>query len=107
MDTGPGERHTREPLHEGGAVLAQHDGARESRFVFAGSFVEHHGRHVLTRQRKGERKPDGARSHDDHRVHGAAPPARGDILEDVGEQAGGAGCTITERMQPIAGACVK
>jgi hypothetical protein len=26
---------------------------------------------------------------------------------DVSEQEVGAGCTITERMQPIAGACVK
>ncbi len=107
VDAGFGERYAGQPLDEGGGVLAQDDGARQARFVLARSFVEDHGGHFLTCQSEGEREPDGPRSDDDHRVHGAAPPARGGVPRDMGEQEGGAGCTITERMQQIAGACVK
>ena len=100
-----------------GAVVVSSDGvvvghgyhhrAGEALLVLPRSLVEDHGRHLLPRQREGEREPHGPRSDDDHRVHGAAPPARRDVPADVGEQKVGAGCTITERMQPIAGACVK
>ena len=101
------ERRPVEPLHEGGGVLAQHHGAGGPLFVLAGALVEDDGGHALAGQREGEREPDGPGADDDHRVHGAAPPARSGVLGDVREQAGGAGCAITERMQPIAGACVK
>jgi hypothetical protein len=105
--TRPGQRRTGETFREGRGVLAQDDGARGTRLVLARPFVQDDARHLLARQCQGERESDGSRSDDDHRVHGAAPPARGDDVEDEGEQEGGAGCTITERMQPIAGACVK
>jgi hypothetical protein len=101
------EGQTGQPLHQRGGVLAQHDGAGGTGFVLARPLVQDHARHVLTRQRQCQREPDGPRSDDDHRVHGVALPARSDVGEDVREQEDGAGCTITERMQPIAGACVK
>ncbi len=103
----PVQGNAGQPFDEGGGVLAQHHSARRTGFVLARPLVEDHARHLLTRQRQGEREPDGPRSDDDHRIHGAAPPARGDVLRDAGEHEVGAGCTITERMQPIAGACVK
>jgi hypothetical protein len=107
VGAGLGEGHAGQPFQQGGGVLAQDDGARGARFVLAGAFVQDDAGHVLARQSQGEREPDGPRSHDDHRVHGAAPPARSGDLRDVGEQGVGAGCTITERMQPIAAAPVK
>ncbi len=96
-----------QPLHQRGGVLAQHDRAGGPGLVLARPLVEDHARYVLTRQRQRQREPDGPRSDDDHRVHGAALPARVTSGRTWGEQEGGAGCTITERMQPIAGACVK
>ncbi|GAA3216189.1 hypothetical protein GCM10020256_18290 [Streptomyces thermocoprophilus] len=105
--TGLLERHPGETFQQGGGVLVQHDGAGETGLVLAGALVEEHGRHLLTGQRQREREPDGPRPDDDHRVHGATPPARSGALRDMGEQKVGAGCTVTERMQPIAGACVK
>jgi hypothetical protein len=101
------DRQSGQTLHQGGAVLAQDDGACQAGFVLAGSLVENDRRHLLTCQCQGEREPDGPRSDDDHRVHGVVPPARSDVPGDACEQEVGAGCTITERMQPIAGACVK
>ncbi len=103
----PRQRCAGQPLDERDGLLAQDDGARGARFVLARALVEDDTGHLLPRQRQGEREPDGPRSGDDHRVHGATPPARGGVPGDMGEQDIGAGCTVTERMQPIAAACVK
>ncbi|BFO15882.1 hypothetical protein SHKM778_22700 [Streptomyces sp. KM77-8] len=72
-DPGVRERHSGQPLHQRGGLLAQHDGARRAGFVLARPFVEDHARHLLACQRQGERESDGPRSDDDHRVHGASP----------------------------------
>jgi len=101
------QRGTGEPLRQSGGVLPQDDRPRETRFVLPRALVQHDRRHLLTRERQGEREPHRARADDDHRVHGRPPPACDGSLRDVSECEVGAGCTITERMQPIAGACVK
>ncbi|EKX67320.1 hypothetical protein STRIP9103_07281, partial [Streptomyces ipomoeae 91-03] len=106
-EPGLGERDAGQPFQQRGRVLVQDDRPREPLLILPRSFVEDHGRHLLARQREREREPHGPRSHNDHRVHGAAPPARSGVLADVCEQEVGAGCAITERMQPIAGVCVK
>lgn len=106
-ETGIGERQARQALDERGRVLAQHHRPREPLFVLARPLVEDHAGDLLAGQRKGQREAHGPRADDDHRVHGARPPARSGVLRNGREQAVGTGCTITERMQPIAGACVK
>lgn len=103
------ERVTGEPLHEGRGVIAQDDGPRGPLLVLAGPFVEHDGGYGVTRESQGEREPRGPSADNDHRVHGAHSPvtrAR-ESWTYVQELTVGARCTITERMQPIAGACVK
>lgn len=107
VETGVGDRYSGQPLQERGGVLTQDDRARGALVVLARPLVEDDRGDLLTRQRKRQREPDRPRSDDDHRVHGAAPPAQSDVFIDTSEQEVGAGCTITERMQQIAGACVK
>lgn len=83
---------TAQPVHHGGGVGVQGDGAGGARFFLAGSLVEHDAGHALAGQGEGQGQPDGPRADDDHRVHDVAPGVR---------------YVITERMQPTGGACVK
>ncbi len=106
-DARPGERRAGQAFDERGGVLAQHGGAGEPGFVLARAVVEDHGGDLLAGQRECQGQPHGPCADDDHRVHGAAPPAHDEVLGNGREQAGGAGCTITERMQPIAAVRVK
>ncbi len=76
---GLADREPGQPLQQRGGVLAQDDAAREPLLVLAGALVQDDGGDLLAGQCQGQREPDGPRPDDDHRVHGAAPPARNGV----------------------------
>ena len=100
----PASGHTGQPFQQGGGVLAQHDGAREAR----GSSLPGPSSRTTdgTSWRASARASVSPTGPAPTMITGSTarrPLPGAASSRDASEQEVGAGCTITERMQPIAG----
>ncbi len=112
-------RGAAQPLEQCGGLRPEHGRAGEAAVVLpripGRRLVQHGDGHLVPGQGQGQGEADRAGPDDDHRVHGTAPRSPGRpaaspyawCVRDVRGLAGENRSAITERMQPIAAACVK